>query len=135
MPSYISYSNDIHYKQTRKILRRNATKAEQVIWKYIRAKQLGVKFRRQYTIGTYIVDFYCHELKLIIEIDGGIHGDETVQKKDKKRQAWLEQHGYTVIRFTNEQVLKETEHVYSEIVRIIYTMKKVPPLRGEARRG
>jgi cyclase len=97
MSLYIPYSNDIQYKSTRKTLRQQATKAEQVIWKYIRAKQLGVKFRRQYTIATYIVDFYSHELKLIIEIDGGIHGDENVQKKNKERQAWLEQHGYTVV--------------------------------------
>jgi very-short-patch-repair endonuclease len=128
MSLYIPYSNNIHYKQTRKKLRRNATKAEKKLWQFLRDKQLEVKFRRQYTIATYIVDFYSHELKLIIEIDGGIHSDENVQKKDKERQTWLEQHGYTVVRFTNEQVLEGTEHAYNEIVRIINTMKKVPPL-------
>jgi cyclase len=128
MKMFISYSNNVQYKSTRKTLRQQATKAEQVIWKYIRAKQLNVKFRRQYNIGTYIVDFYCHELKLIIEIDGGIHGDENVQKKDKERQAWLEQHGYTVVRFTNEQVLNETEHVFTKLVSIITTTQQVPPL-------
>lgn len=89
----------------RRKLRRKQTKAEQVLWYDIRNQKLGVIFRRQYQIQFYFADFYCHTLKLIVELDGTAHDNEEQQKHDQKRQRWLESMGYTVIRFRNEAIL------------------------------
>jgi len=114
------FKNKPNYIKRRKTLRKNPTNAEQLFWYEIRAKKLGVKFRRQFQIGKYIVDFYCHELKLIIKLDGNIH--ESKQIKDKQRQNYLENSGYNVIRYYNEQVLFEREatvrHLIEEIKKI-----------------
>lgn len=65
--------NKHQQKETRRLLRRNATQAEQILWERLRNSQLGVKFRRQYGIGHYIADFCCPRKKLVVEVDGGIH--------------------------------------------------------------
>jgi very-short-patch-repair endonuclease len=101
--------------QYRRDLRRNATISEQILWKYLKANQLGVKFRRQVSIGTFIVDFYCHTKKLVIELDGYTHMSEKTHQKDREKQAFLEQNGYTILRFTDDQVIHSTEIVYSHI--------------------
>ncbi|MEO1165760.1 MAG: endonuclease domain-containing protein [Chloroflexota bacterium] len=94
--------------------RQNPTPAEQHLWSMIRNRQIAnLKFRRQYIIENFIVDFYCAELKLIIEVDGEIHKYQRAH--DKVRQQQLETHGTTVLRFTNEQVLEETDYVISII--------------------
>ena len=104
-----------HKISTSRNLRKNMTEAEKRLWSRLRSHQiLGLKFRRQHPIGNYIVDFACLERKLVIELDGGQHlGD----KKDKLRDAWLENEGFKVIRFWNDQVLKETEAVVEDILR------------------
>ena len=92
------------------------------------------KFRRQYSIGRYIVDFYCHELKLIIELDGDIH--YYTYEKDKVREYYLRKQGYRIIRYTNEQVKHNTRGVLYNIIENINKLKLTndpsqPPLVGE----
>ena len=117
------YQNKSGLKQRRKDLRNYPTKPEILLWQKIKDKQLEVKFRRQFNIVYWIVDFYCHELKLIIEIDGSMHF-ETEEKieHDKKRQAILEKQGYIVIRYTNYKILDDTDSVVNNIKMVIHTL-------------
>jgi very-short-patch-repair endonuclease len=95
-------------------LRRNPTDAEKAIWKHLRRRQLdGLRFRRQQPIGPYIVDFFCPEAKLIIEIDSGQHVANAAQ--DARRTAWLESRGYVVIRYWNNDVLGNIEGVLTDL--------------------
>lgn len=94
-----------------KELRGKLTKAEQVFWLLLKEHFPHYKFRRQHPISIYIADFYCHKLKLIIEIDGSIHNLPKVKADDAKRQRDLESLGLLVIRFTNEQVQNQVEEV------------------------
>ena len=98
-----------------KALRANPTHAEMVMWGYLKRKPLGCKFRRQHPIADYIADFYCHELKLIIEIDGSIHDEPDVIIKDQERQSYLENEGICFLRFTNDGVEKQLETVIKKI--------------------
>src|SRR5215510_9630400 len=102
-----------------KDLRGNMTQAELVLWEYLRQHPLGFKFRRQHPLGIYIVDFYCHKLKLVIEVDGCVHGEKEVEQADILRQRQLEMDGLTVTRFTNEEVLKSKEVVIEKIKLLI----------------
>tara|TARA_R110002096_G_scaffold148403_1_gene309104 strand:+ start:45 stop:455 length:411 start_codon:yes stop_codon:yes gene_type:complete len=101
--------------------RRKATKAEACLWKYaLKAGQMqGFGFNRQRPIERYIVDFVCLSLKLVIEVDGGYHLDPEVEKKDKARQKDLEDLEYTVLRFTNEEVLNHMNYVRRTILEWI----------------
>ena len=93
-------------------MRRTPTDAEQVPWLALRGRRLaGFKFRRQWTLGSFIVDFCCLERRLIVEADGGQHSAEA----DAGRTAWLEQQGYRVIRFWNHDVLGNTDGVLQMI--------------------
>jgi very-short-patch-repair endonuclease len=96
-------------------LRKKETKAEKVLWNFICNKKLGVKFRRQHPISQFIADFYCHELKLVIEVDGGIHLQEDNMEYDKMRTTAFNYYGIRVIRFTNEEVIQSPEEVISTI--------------------
>jgi very-short-patch-repair endonuclease len=101
-------------------LRANATEAEIRLWSRLRRKQLdGLRFRRQQPMGRYIVDFYCAEAKLIVELDGGQHVDE-----DPTRENWLVSQGYRVIRFWNNDVLANTEGVLETILAAV---RAAPP--------
>ena len=91
------------------------TDAEIVLWGHLRAGMSGLNFRRQHPIGIYIADFYCHKLKLIIEVDGSIHDKKEIKDYDIRREKDLVDWGYTVIRFSNRQVLKEQQFVIAEI--------------------
>ena len=95
--------------------RSNMTEAESALWQMAKGNGLGQKCRRQYVIGAYIVDFFFRQSMLIVEIDGGYHFTEEQQEEDKARQDWLEQQGYQVLRFTNEQVLVDTDNTINEI--------------------
>ena len=98
-------------------LRRNQTRAEEKLWSRLRKKNLlAVKFRRQQPIGDYIVDFLSFDPKLVIEVDGGQHAEDP---QDAERDKWLRGEGFTVLRFWNNEVLKETEAVMREIVQAI----------------
>lgn len=99
-----------------KQLRKNMTNAEHLLWKHLRGKQLNhLKFRRQHTIGNYIVDFVCIEKKLIIEIDGGQHADN--ERYDLQRTKYLQKKGYHVIRFWNNEVLQNSTAVLEKILQ------------------
>ena len=108
-----------YQKKIRSQLRSNMPKPEEVLWQKIRRKQLGVKFRRQHGIGRYIVDFYCAELSLVIEIDGDSHFSTEGKEKDTKRDAFIEALGIKVLRFTNEEVMKQTESVLERLFNLV----------------
>ena len=96
--------------------RQDPTDAEELLWDRLRNRRLlGFKFRRQHQIGKYVTDFYCNEAKLVIECDGKIHEQRDNWHHDQARDAYLSALGVRILRFTNEQVLKETQHVLSVI--------------------
>jgi very-short-patch-repair endonuclease len=99
-----------------KRLRRNMTEAEKKIWYAVRKKQLGVKFRGQQPIGKYIVDFACLELKLVVEVDGGEHFNSST---DRIRDQWLNNQGYKVLRFWNQEVSQNIDGVIQKIVSVV----------------
>lgn len=102
-----------------KELRRNQTPAEELLWKILRSHKLdGLKFRRQHPVSWFIADFYCHELKLIIELDGGVHELEEVKAYDIRREKKLRSLGLTVIRFKNEQVYTEPEVILNSVLEL-----------------
>jgi very-short-patch-repair endonuclease len=97
-------------------LRRNATDAERKLWYQLRRRQVeGFRFRRQVPLGPYIVDFACLSAKLIVELDGGQHGEDENIAKDAKRTAWLNSQGFRVIRFWNLDVLQNMEGAWDAI--------------------
>jgi len=96
-------------------LRKQQTFAEEILWDYLRTKPLGLKFRRQHPFASYILDFYCHRLKLAIEVDGSIHQKEDVKENDEIRQRQLEEEGLSFIRFTNDQIILRLEGVIQQI--------------------
>ena len=98
-----------------KLLRNNLTNEEVVFMGRLKERFANYKFRRQHPISNYIADFYCHKLKLVIEVDGSIHYSEERQKADKIIQASLENLGIKVLRFTNEQVRNKNEVVREKI--------------------
>ena len=96
-------------RQNAKTLRFGMTDAEARLWSRLRQEQLGVKFRRQHPLGTYVLDFVCLETKLVVEVDGSQHLDE--QAYDDRRSAWLARQGFSVLRFWANKVLSETDAV------------------------
>lgn len=97
-------------------LRENQTEAEEFLWLALRENQLdGLKFRRQHPLSIYIADFYCHKLKLIIEIDGGYHQTKEQMILDAERTTAIEFQGLKVIRFTNDEVLLKLPEVLNKI--------------------
>jgi len=108
----------------RQYLRKRMTKAEIFLWSKLKGKQLnGLKFRRQYGINNYVIDFYCPEQKLAIEIDGGVHGYISRMIHDKQRQRGIEALGIKVLRYTNNDVIKNIKGVLYNIITTIQ-----PPL-------
>lgn len=115
-------------KEKVRYLRQQQTDTERLLWSRLRNRQIaGCKFRRQYAIGSYIVDFICVERALVVEIDGGQHADQKVY--DAQRTKYLESRGYMVIRFWNNEVLSNLDTV----LNVIYEkLKDHPsPLKGE----
>ncbi len=103
-------------KQRRQELRRNQTDAEKTFWSHVRSKQFhGLKFFRQYSIGPYILDFYCPMLKLAIELDGGGHNENDQLEYDAVRTEYLKTQGIDVMRFWNNEVLQNL----NDVLRII----------------
>ncbi len=108
--------NKQEIKENRKDLRKNMTPSEAFLWKYLQHKKLeGRKFRRQHSIQNFIVDFYCSEEKLIIELDGEVHMNLNAQENDQKRDRILENLGFKVIRFENKMVFDHLDSVLLEI--------------------
>ena len=108
-------------KPIAKKLRQEMTKSEVCLWKYaLSAKQMkGYTFNRQRPIGNYIVDFVCKELKIVIELDGISHLFEDIQEKDRKKEDFLNSLGYTVLRFSDEEVLKDMRNVIRVIECVV----------------
>jgi leucyl-tRNA synthetase len=112
-------------KDFRKELKNNLTEAEAVLWKYLKANNLGVKFRRQHIIGQFIPDFVCLNNKLIVEVDGKIHLQQ--QEQDAARTEALNSMGYTVLRFDNEEILADVDAVVEKIKVALDSMQKSGP--------
>ena len=109
-----------------KALRKNQTTAEKIIWRRLRNRQLAnFKFRRQHNIGRFIVDFYCDENKLIIEIDGDVHAYVEREKYDEEREKILESEGFKIVRYTNYEVYNNLDGVLEDILRKCEKLKNV----------
>jgi len=100
-------------------LRQPQTPAEATLWRQLRGRNLGYKFRRQHPIDRFIIDFYCAEAKLCIEIDGSSHFEKEQEEYDKARTEALQDLGYQVVRFTNKDVRYNIHAVVDEIVRVV----------------
>jgi cyclase len=98
-----------------KDLRKNMTDAEKILWYHLKQNFEEFKFRRQHPLGIYIADFYCHKIKLVIEVDGNIHDNAEVKINDEIRQRNIEEGGIKVIRFKNEEIFKDLEMVLQKI--------------------
>jgi very-short-patch-repair endonuclease len=109
-------NNLVKLKEKRKYLRNNLTPAEATLWRILKSKQLeGRKFRRQHSVGNYILDFYCPSERLAIELDGAHHFTEAGLMYDKKRTEYIESLDITIIRFENKLVFDRTDFVIEEI--------------------
>lgn len=106
-----------------KKMRNNPTEAESLLWQYLRGNELKEHFRQQHPICGYIPDFVCLRLRLIIEIDGGYHSEGEQQEQDKIRQDYLEKEGFSFLRFTNEEVLYDTDETIGIIKDTIEELK------------
>lgn len=103
-------------KEKRRELRQNQTIAEKLAWRYLRNRQLlGYKFKRQYSVDKFVIDFYCPELKLVIELDGSIHELPDQKKRDEVRQKYLEEFGIKFIRIKNEELLGNPDKAFNHI--------------------
>lgn len=111
-----------HAKENRK----NPTPAEAVLWDNLRNNALGVKFRQQHPILDFIVDFVCLDKKLVIEVDGGYHETEEQKYQDDLRSERLYKKGYYVLRFSNEEIINNTDEVLSRIKEIINNINTTP---------
>lgn len=107
-------------------MRRNPTKAERCLWQALRGKRLGVRFRRQQPIGSFVVDFYCSRARLVIELDGDQHGAAEIMNDDEERTHWLRNRGYRVIRFWNGEVENQSESVLARIRRELVEVGVLP---------
>jgi len=107
-----------------KRLRRDSTDAERKLWQRLRSRQLNAKFRRQATIGPYIVDFLCIEAGLVVEADGGQHSTES----DAARTAWLKSRGFRVARFWNNDILANIDGVLQSIIALLKQAPSPNPL-------
>jgi len=108
--------NNPNLKIIRKTLRKNQTEAEKLLWSKLRNKQINnLKFFRQYSIGRFILDFYCPQNRLAIEIDGGQHNEKEKQIYDQKRTEYLKRQGIKIIRFWNNEVADNIEGVFNKI--------------------
>ena len=123
-------ATNMHYKASKtifqyaEVLRKKMTEAEKIVWERLCKNQPGVRIRRQHPIYKYIADYYCHELKLVIEIDGGIHLSKENRQYDISRDITLNEFGIQIIRFTNDQVINDIDQIIEEIKRKIEELKQ-----------
>lgn len=112
-------------------LRKDQTDVEQILWEFLRNRRFNaVKFRRQHPIGPYVVDFVSLDKKLIIELDGGQHNTESGKEKDKERKIWLEQQGFQLLRFWNNEVISDLDNVLEVIHNALTSPRPSPRRRG-----
>jgi len=113
-------------KELARKLRNDSTKAEIKLWKELQNKQVyEYKFTRQKPIGNYIADFFCNKLRLVIEVDGYSHNFEETLDNDKKKEQFLNDLGITVLRFDDEEVMKDMNNVLKEIEGYILNFEKI----------
>lgn len=118
--------NQSSEREKRRSLRNNMPLAEQIIWARLRGRQIeDCKFRRQYSIAAFVIDFYAPEIKLAIELDGDSHTQDGMPDYDLKRQAFLESKGTTVLRFTNHQVYIELAGVLAAIGQTVRQLRGI----------
>jgi very-short-patch-repair endonuclease len=111
-------------------MRKNPTDAERLVWRALRGRRFAhFKFRRQASIGKYIVDFVCFEKKLVLELDGGQHAEAEQQAWDSTRTAWLESQGFIVLQFWDHDVLKDWESIEQAIWQQLHRDEHADPLR------
>lgn len=128
--------NKAEYKPRRQALRGKMTEPEKKLWQILRGQQIGVKFRRQHGIGHYIADFYCPELKLVIEVDGDSHKSAQAQVYDAIRHDFMASLGITTLRFTNDEVMNHIDGVHQHLTQYLNTVLEKfssppsPPLGG-----
>ncbi|PXX97945.1 hypothetical protein DF185_16535 [Marinifilum breve] len=123
---FYNASPEIHKRA--KELRKNMTDTEKILWEYLRNRRFkGLKFRRQHPIDIFIADFYCHELKLIIELNGEIHNTSENQEYDEGRTAELGYLGVQVIRFTNEEIDCDIKGAFRRLAEFIDTIRLAFP--------
>ena len=114
------YGANQNIQEKAKILRKNETRAEALLWGKLKNKQLlGYKFRRQHPIFTFIADFYCHKAKLVIELDGSIHDLPEVKEKDDGRTFEIEKFEIRILRFTNQEIYANIDSVIAEIKKYL----------------
>jgi very-short-patch-repair endonuclease len=105
------------------------TPVEEILWEHLRERRfLNNKFRRQHNIGQFIADFYCHAARLVIELDGEIHGSQQIE--DANRDEWMESHGLRVLRFGNDEVLDDLEGVLGMIAEMLEPSPLAPLPQG-----
>ena len=112
-------------------LRRQETAAEKLAWHLLRDRRLGLKFRRQFPIGNYVVDFYCFEVRLAVELDGSAHAQPSQVKKDGAKDTYLTRLGIRVLRLPNGQVMQDPEGFVKKVREC--ALSRVPPERPLAR--
>ena len=129
-PSMFYGASNLIFERAKE-LRNRLTDSEALLWNHIKGKQLGVKFRRQHPISNYIADFYCHEIKLVIELDGSIHNLPEIASNDLERQRYLEEIGLTVLRFTNRELYHNLNQVLDKIQEAMWAKQlTASPLGG-----
>ena len=127
MSTRMHYGAAMETFQIAERLRRDMTTAEKILWERVCKSQLGVRIRRQHPIWKFIADFYCHEVKLVIEIDGGIHLISENKEYDISRDIILNDFKIEILRFTNDEVLTETDLVIERIKSTIGALKQKLP--------
>ena len=118
--------NRFYQKDLRRGLRNESTPAELFLWERLKNKQLGYKFRRQHGIDSFIVDFYCSEKQLAIELDGSQHFTEEGKHNDEERTKIIDEHHIRIIRFRNEEVLSQIETVIDTIKQVLESQSNRP---------
>ena len=122
----MTYSENLFYgvssitHQRARELRRSLTPAEQILWEVLKNRQLeGYKFRRQHPICRYIADFYCHELRLVIELDGGVHEEIDQQEHDSNRDLVIREFSVRILRFKNQEVINDPKNVVEKVKALL----------------
>lgn len=117
---FVRLKNKPELKEQRRLLRTYGTAAEATLWGMLKNRQTGLRWRRQFSVGPYILDFYCPEIKLAIELDGKDHFTDSGLKHDMERSRYLEEnHSIRVLRFENKMVWEQPEIIMSEIRRML----------------
>ena len=106
-------------QEKRRVLRKEMTYCEKIVWLHLRRKQLGYRFLRQYSVDHYVIDFYCPEMKLAVEIDGSVHDTPDQKEYDAYRQEYLEKFGITFVRVTNDELLGNPNMAFKKIEEVL----------------